>query len=207
MTALSGAFAQAGLQFFKRDKTVVHVAIARPHYLDLDTTAVQPGIRRIIEFINTNANSTRKKLVEALAPTPAAAPDAIAVPVAVPVAEAPVASEPIPASPESPAPAPAPVSAESAAAPAPPAAPAPTLEQQAVLSDLHWLIHQGHVIEFANGGLDTAKKPTPRPEPVPAAPRAPKIEKKDRAPKPRGRYVWDNVGLLPLPAPQPALVG
>ena len=45
------------------DKTVVHVAIARPHYLDLDTTAVQPGIRRIIEFINTNANSTRKKLV------------------------------------------------------------------------------------------------------------------------------------------------
>jgi hypothetical protein len=38
-----------------------------------------------------------------------------------------------------------------------------------VISDLHWLIHQGHVIEFADGKLDTAKKPTPKP---------PKVEKK-----------------------------
>src|SRR5205823_2272169 len=28
---------------------------------------------------------------------------------------------------------------------------------------LHWLIHQGHVIEFANGILETAKKPVPKP--------------------------------------------
>jgi hypothetical protein len=34
---------------------------------------------------------------------------------------------------------------------------------------LHWLIHQGHVIEFANGILETAKKPLPKPEPKPAA--------------------------------------
>jgi len=39
----------------------------------------------------------------------------------------------------------------------------PTAEQTAVIADLHWLIHQGHVIEFANGMLDTAKKPLPRP--------------------------------------------
>jgi len=32
-----------------------------------------------------------------------------------------------------------------------------------VISDLHWLIHQGHVIEFANGVLETAKKPLPKP--------------------------------------------
>jgi hypothetical protein len=32
-----------------------------------------------------------------------------------------------------------------------------------VIGDLHWLIHQGHVIEFANGVMDTAKKPLPRP--------------------------------------------
>jgi hypothetical protein len=31
------------------------------------------------------------------------------------------------------------------------------------VSDLHWLVHQGHVIEFANGILETAKKPAPRP--------------------------------------------
>jgi hypothetical protein len=39
----------------------------------------------------------------------------------------------------------------------------PTPEQTAVVADLHWLIHQGHVIEFANGTLETAKKPIPRP--------------------------------------------
>jgi len=41
-----------------------------------------------------------------------------------------------------------------------------------VIGDLHWLIHQGHVIEFANGILETAKKPLPKP-PKPAAPAAP----------------------------------
>ena len=52
------------------------------------------------------------------------------------------------------------------------AAPTPlTTEQQAVLNDLHWLIHQGHVIEFASGMLETAKKPAPRPTPAPKAPR------------------------------------
>src|SRR5207253_3933462 len=41
--------------------------------------------------------------------------------------------------------------------------PEPTVEQTAVVADLHWLIHQGHVIEFANGTLETAKKPLPKP--------------------------------------------
>ena len=36
-------------------------------------------------------------------------------------------------------------------------------EAAAIISDLHWLVHQGHVIEFANGTLETAKKPLPRP--------------------------------------------
>src|SRR6185503_17325544 len=48
----------------------------------------------------------------------------------------------------------------------------PTQEQTAVIADLHWLIHQGHVIEFANGRIETAKKPIPkppRPAPKPAA--------------------------------------
>src|SRR5207237_2265322 len=38
-----------------------------------------------------------------------------------------------------------------------------TPEQTAIIADLHWLVHQGHVIEFANGVLETAKKPAPRP--------------------------------------------
>jgi hypothetical protein len=34
-----------------------------------------------------------------------------------------------------------------------------------VNADLHWLIHQGHVLEFANGVLEMAKKPLPKPQP------------------------------------------
>jgi len=50
-----------------------------------------------------------------------------------------------------------------AVAPAEAASPEPTPEQTAVVSDLHWLVHQGHVLEFADGRLETAKKPAPRP--------------------------------------------
>jgi hypothetical protein len=34
-----------------------------------------------------------------------------------------------------------------------------TAEEQKIHDDLHWLIHEGHVIEFANGVLETAKAP------------------------------------------------
>jgi hypothetical protein len=51
----------------------------------------------------------------------------------------------------------------------------PTPEQNAIIADLHWLVHQGHVIEFADGRLETAKKPAPRP---------PKPEKKLAEEKP-----------------------
>jgi hypothetical protein len=46
----------------------------------------------------------------------------------------------------------------------------PTPEVTAIIGDLHWLIHQGHVMEFATGVLETAKRPTIRPpKAVPAA--------------------------------------
>jgi hypothetical protein len=160
-TSLSQAFAHQGLQFFKVNKTVTHVAVARPHYLDLETTPVSAGVKRIVEFINATPKTNRRKLMEALAPTPAA-----------PVA---------PAAPAAPTPAPETPAVEGAAAPATPAAPAapvqvePTPEQTALISDLHWLIHQGHVIEFANGQMETAKKPLPKPpkpEPKVAKPEA-----------------------------------
>ena len=46
-------------------------------------------------------------------------------------------------------------------------APAPeqTEEQKQLTSDLHWLIHQGHVLEFSNGIIETAKKPKKKAEP------------------------------------------
>jgi hypothetical protein len=51
-----------------------------------------------------------------------------------------------------------------------PAAAMLTAEQQLVLNDLHWLVHQGHVLEFASGLIETAKKPLIRP-PSPKPPR------------------------------------
>ena len=69
-TKLSQQFASHGLQFFKVNKTVTHVSVARPTFLDLATTPVSENIRRIVEFINTNPKCTRRKLIESLAPTP-----------------------------------------------------------------------------------------------------------------------------------------
>jgi hypothetical protein len=134
-TSLSKQFASHSLQFFKVNKTVVHVSVARPQFLDLETTPVSENIRRIVDFINAHPGCSRRKLMEALAPGPQAA-----------------------------APAASPGGQPEAALPQ---QPEPTPEQTALISDLHWLVHQGHVLEFADGRLDTAKKPLPRP-PKPA---------------------------------------
>ncbi len=150
-TGLSQQFAQHGLQFFKVNKTVTHVSVARPHFLDLETTPVSEGVRRIVEFINAHPKCSRRKLVEALAPSPAPAP----IPIVPAGSESGSATVPSEATPEGGTPNPV-------ATPVP-AAPDPTPEQTAVVADLHWLIHQGHVLEFANGMMDTAKKPLPKP--------------------------------------------
>ncbi len=91
---------------------------------------------------------------------------------------------------ESLAPAPAPVSSESASTPE-----QATLEQNAVNADLHWLIHQGHVIEFANGTLETAKKPAPRP---------PKPESKPAEPAQQAPAVEQSAQESPVPTAAPA---
>ena len=139
-TVLSQQFAGHGLQFFKVNRTLTHVCVARPHYLDSAATPVSEGIKHIVDYINANPKCTRRHLVESLAPSPAATAIQGA-------------------------------GGESPGAPQPESA-APTPEQTAVIADLHWLVHQGHVIEFANGVLETAKKPLPkpaRPEPAPMA--------------------------------------
>ena len=133
-TVLSQQFTTRGLQFFKVNKTVTHVTVARPHFLDLELTPVSESIRRIIDFINFTPRGTRRQLLNALAPSPA------------PVV---------------------PAEGKPAGEPAIPDATSP--EATAVISELHWLIHQGHVIEFANGILETAKKPLP-PKPTKMAP-------------------------------------
>lgn len=145
---LSQQFARHGLQFFKVNKSVTHVAVARPRYLDMEATAVSDNVRRIVQFIDANPKSTRRKLIQEFAPNAPATP--------------------------APAPAPQPAAAAPEGAPAEGAAAqvevspaqqtvAPSPELEALVRDLHWLVHQGHVIEFANGQLETAKKPAPKP--------------------------------------------
>ena len=167
-TTLSQQFANRGLQFFKVNRTFTHVSVARPRYLDMEATPVSLGVKQIVEFINATPKCTRRKLFEALAPSaprpaPPSAPPPNPNPQSAPPATPPVASEGVP-------------TPAVAAAPAPPPPPEATPEQTAVAGDLHWLIHEGHVIEFANGVLDTAKKPVikppkPEPKPAPSAPR------------------------------------
>jgi hypothetical protein len=117
--------------------------VARPHFLDLETTPVSDGVKRIVEYVNAHPKCTRRKLMEAIAPSPPPPP----IPITPPPAK--------PDAPES--------ASATTEAPLKPVEPEPTPEQTAVIGDLHWLIHQGHVIEFANGVMDTAKKPLPRP--------------------------------------------
>ena len=156
VNVLSQQFAGHGLQFFKVKKSVTHVSVARPRYLDLELTPVSEGVRKIVDFIQATSNCSRRKILEALVPVPA-------VPAQPPVAPPPAApaSGTEPAAPAAPAPAAAPASEQT-----------PSPEAAAVISDLHWLIHQGHVIEFANGLIEMARKPAPRPprpEPAPSA--------------------------------------
>lgn len=138
-TVLSQQFGSYGLHFFKVNKTVTHVSVARPCFLDLTTTPVSDGIKRIIDFINSTPGCTHQKLLAALAPAPK------------------------------------PAATETPAAGSPPASAEPSAEQQAVIADLHWLIHQGHVLEFANGIMETAKKPLPKPVKEAPAQSRPKV--------------------------------
>jgi hypothetical protein len=135
-TDLSRRFATHGLQFFKVNKTVVHVNVARPQFLDLETAPVSENVRRIIGFIAATPKCTRRKMIESLAPSPK-----------------PESAPPVPGGEGTPR-------GEMSAAPQPAA---PTPEQTALIADLHWLIHQGHVLEFTDGRLETAKKPAPKP--------------------------------------------
>ena len=175
-TYLSRQFAGHGLQFFKVNRTYTHVSVARPQFLDLETTPVSEGIKRIIAYINAHPKCTRRQLIEALAPAPRPAiiqvkPETETPPGSESRLQAAGGTEPAAATDKPPEGGTPNVPVK----PARPPAPEPTPEQTAVIADLHWLVHQGHVIEFADGRMDTAKKPVPKP---------PRPEKKSAGEKP-----------------------
>src|SRR5206468_2411544 len=73
-TVLSQQFATHGLQFFKVNKTITHVSVARPHYLDLEATPVSDGVKRIVDYINAKPKCTRRQAIDTLAPNPPTQP-------------------------------------------------------------------------------------------------------------------------------------
>ena len=134
-----------GLQLFKSHKKIIHVSTARPRYLDRETTPIGENFRAILEYLDAHPNQHRDKQWAALlrlrTETVEGTPTAAAEP------------SPLEAGTESPA-----TTAPGVTAPAPDAA---TLSrrEQALGVDLLWLLHQGHVIDFAMGNLQAATRP------------------------------------------------
>ncbi len=129
-THLSKIFSGMGLQFFKKDKKVTHVSVAKPHYLDVEVEPVSGGIKKVIQFIEATSDCTRRQILENLGGLEHVEPK----------------------------------EGEN-----PPPLPEQTEEQKQLISDIHWLIHQGHVLEFSNGIIETAKKPRKQAEAKPGA--------------------------------------
>ena len=119
-THLSRIFSSLGLQFFKKDKKITHVSVARPSFLDIESEPVSESVRRIMQFIDSIPNCTRRQILEQLG---GINPEGLQE-----REESSVVSE-------------------------------NTEENRQIISDLHWLIHQGHVLEFSNGVIETAKRP------------------------------------------------
>ena len=90
---------------------------------------------------------------------------------------------------------------ESAEVPAEGDAPKPDTplspERTAILSDLHWLVHQGHVVEYANGQMEIAPKPQPQQQKK----KKPRLDKKPKAEPPVTGGTSSTSSQTPAEAP------
>jgi len=142
--SLSRALSAAGLRFYKSPNRTTFVSAARPRHLNLDEVPVSDSIKKILELIREKKSLRRPQLLELLAPAAAgttAAGDGTA-----------TGGE-----------------AEAPADPAATKAAAPDPAREAVVNDLLWLTHEGYVIEFADGRLESVPPPKHPPKPETAA--------------------------------------
>ena len=143
---LGKELAGRGLQIFKSHKKIINVSMARPRYLDRETIPVGENFRAILEYLEAHPNQRRDKQWASLLRLRTGAEEG------------------------SPATATAPATAEDAqetvaVTQSPSTAPdGETLRrhEQALGVDLLWLLHQGHVIDFATGNLQAATRPAPK---------------------------------------------
>ena len=176
--SLSRALTAAGLRFHKSANRTTWVSASRPRHLDLAQTVVSDSIRKILETIREKKSIRRAQLLDILAPLPtpqaatpstATEPPAVAAPPLAPAAEVPStpAPEAAPEEPSLPAPEPS-TEAPPTPEPAPPAPKSPEeIARHAVVEDILWLTHEGYVIEYADGRLESV--PAPKNPPKPAA--------------------------------------
>jgi hypothetical protein len=150
--SLSRALSGAGLRFHKAANRTTFVSGARARHLDLAEVVVSDSIRKILEAIRGKKTLRRAQLLDLLAPLPAA--------------PAPVASEPAPAPAEG---------AEVAEVVVAPKSPE-ELARESVVQDLLWLTHEGYVVEYADGRLESVPPPRVPPKPSEPAPAADAVE-------------------------------
>jgi hypothetical protein len=164
--SLSRALSGAGLRFYKSPNRTTFVSAARPRHLNLDEVPVSDSIKKILELIREKKSIRRPQLLDLLAPVASdpsleaaalATPEGGSSPSVVP-SDAIPAAEPL-ATPAEVSPAPV----VPAAAPVPAQSPA----REALVNDLLWLTHEGYVIEFADGRLESVPPPKHPPKPLP----------------------------------------
>jgi hypothetical protein len=51
----------SGLQIYKAHKKIIHVSVARPRYLDRNTTPTSEGFRKILDYLEAHPNQQRDK--------------------------------------------------------------------------------------------------------------------------------------------------
>ena len=140
--------------------------MARPRYLDREATPIGESFRSILEYLEAHPNQHRDKQWAALLRLRTETAEGTPAPIAAPVA----AFEPATAQAEAGGEAGAEAPATHSLSPATPVATtvatpdAATLSrrEQALGADLLWLLHQGHVIDFAMGNLQAATRPAPK---------------------------------------------
>jgi|GEM_PF-5556405 len=146
--ALIHSLSKNGLQFFKWSKGITHVAAVRPRRFDPAKSPVAEGVSKILDWVASHPRKTRTDLLQALAPelTPAIplpAPEPANLGNSVPE----VASTDL---------------SQASALPPLPTAGVPTESRppnaSSILSDLHWLLHEGYIVEFANNQLDLLRQ-------------------------------------------------
>ena len=187
-----------GLQLFKSHKKIINVSMARPRYLDRETTPIGESFRAILEYLEAHPKQHRDKQWAALlALRTETADQTITENTAVTNLSVPELPQVTESSEQQAAEIPHETSAatttselEKADKPAKaesikPSIDAETLKrrEQALGADLLWLLHQGHVIDFAMGNLQAATRPVPKtpPSPSASAEKKQKVEKTDSA--------------------------